>query len=140
MSVRACVVIAALACAPALAAPAAAAGSGGSGAQVAWVRRAAGNFVGAELRGDGAGACAVLDARLRAASGHRTCAQRWNAKLRALLRIPGARASLRADAHAIGSARVAVDAGHEATITLPTPLMAGRSRFVWSENCWMLSG
>ena len=140
VAVRACVVIAALACAPALGAPAPAAGSAASSAQAAWVRRAASNFVGAELRGDGAGACAVLDARLRGAQGHRTCAQRWSAKLRALLRRPGARASLRADAHAIPSARVVVEGGYEATIELPTPLMAGASRFVWSENCWMLSG
>lgn len=133
--------IAALACAAALAAPAgaSAARSFGSHAQVAWVRRAASNFVSAELSANGAGACAILNAPLRATRGHRTCAQRWDAKLRALLREPGGRASLHGDARAIASARVVVG-GYQATIDLPSPLMAGASRFVWNENCWMLSG
>jgi hypothetical protein len=132
----------ALVCGAALAAPAGApaARSVGSRAQVAWVRRAATNFVTAELSADGAGACAILYAPLRGARGHRTCAERWDAKLRALLREPGGRAGLRADAHAIASARVVVDGGYEASIDLPAPLMAGRSRFLWSESCWMLSG
>lgn len=134
--------IAALACAGALAAPggANAARAVGAQAQVAWVRRAASNFVTAELSANGAGACAILDAPLRATRDHRTCAQRWDAKLRALLRRPGGRASLVGDAHAIASARVVVDGGYQATIDLPSPLMAGHSSFVWTESCWMLTG
>jgi hypothetical protein len=30
--------------------------------------------------------------------------------------------------------------GGVASIELPTPLMGGANRFVWSENCWMLDG
>src|SRR5205807_3057553 len=41
----------------------------GTPEQIAWVRRAASKFVSAELRGDGAGACSVLVARLRAPRG-----------------------------------------------------------------------
>ena len=133
--------VGAVACVAGLGAPASAvaAHSVGSSAQVAWVRRAASNFVAAELSGNGAGACGVLNAPLRATRGHRTCAERWDAKLRAMLREPDGRASLRADAHAIPSARVVVG-GSAASIDLPSPLMAGRSRLVWSENCWMVSG
>ncbi len=48
------------------------------------------NFVTAELAGNGASACAILNAPLRATRHDRTCAQRWDAKLAALLREPGA--------------------------------------------------
>ncbi len=139
---RSRVLIAALACAVALVAPASTLGarSVGSHAQIAWVRSAASRFVAAERSGDGAAACGVLDASLRATLHHRSCAQRWDEKLAALLRQPGARASLRADASAISSARVVVDGGYAATIDLPSPLMDGRSSFVWSESCWMLHG
>jgi hypothetical protein len=27
---------------------------------------------------------------------------------------------------------------YTATVALPAPLLAGASRFAWSENCWML--
>ncbi len=30
--------------------------------------------------------------------------------------------------------------GNVASIELPTPLMSGPNRFLWSENCWMLKG
>ena len=50
----------------------AAAHSVGSPSQIAWVRRAATNFVTAELHGDGAGACAVLTAPQRATVHNRT--------------------------------------------------------------------
>src|ERR1700732_4686499 len=64
-------------CAGALAAPVSTcAYSEGSPEQVAWVRRAAGNFVAAELSGNGAGACAVLDASLRRTERGSTCARR----------------------------------------------------------------
>ncbi len=116
-----------------------AAHSVGSSEQVAWVRSAAGRFVAAELAGNGAGACAILNAPLRASRNHRSCAERWNAKLATLLHEPGAATRLRSEQRAISSAVVIVR-GDVASIELPTPLMSGQSRFLWSENCWMLKG
>ncbi len=139
--------VAALACAAALLAPGAlflpdgalGAHSAGTREQIAWVRRAATNFVSAELAGNGAGACGILNAPLRASEHNRTCAQRWNARLATLLREPGGRARLRAQERAIPTAAVVVR-GNVASIDLPTPLMSGPNRFVWNENCWMLDG
>ena len=111
----------------------------GSREQIAWVRRAASNFVGAELSGNGAGACGILNAPLRATQHHRTCAQRWNAKLAKLLHEPGGRARLRAQQHAIPSAAVVVT-GNIASLDLATPLMNGSNQLVWTENCWMVKG
>jgi hypothetical protein len=118
---------------------AASAASAGSYEQVSWVRRAASNFVNDELRGDGAGACSILNAPLRATQHHRTCAQRWDSRLASLRRRPGARAQLRTDAKAIPSATVRVR-GNTASIELPAPLIGGPNRFLWTENCWMLEG
>ncbi|HEV3093313.1 MAG TPA: hypothetical protein VGY30_02235 [Solirubrobacteraceae bacterium] len=134
-------VIAALACAATLvpSVGAHAAGSVGSPGQVAWVRRAASNFVAAELGGNGAGTCAILVASLRTTQHHRTCAQRWNAKLAKLLRSPRARARLHRLGRAIPSATVTVH-GYSASISLPTSLIHGPNRFLWTENCWMLDG
>jgi hypothetical protein len=131
--------IAALACATVLVAPATAPGahSVGSREQIAWVRRAASNFVTAELSGNGAGACAILNAPLRATRHHRTCAQRWNAKLAKLARAD--RVRLHAQKRAIASAVVVVH-GYVASIELPTPLMSGANHFLWTESCWMLEG
>ncbi len=70
-----------LACAAVLLAPASASAhrhSVGSHEQIAWVRRAANNFLAAELAGNGAGACSILNVPLRATQGHETCEQRWN--------------------------------------------------------------
>jgi hypothetical protein len=133
--------IAALVCAAALIAPSGALGarSVGPGEQIAWVRRAAMNFVTAELAGNGAGACAILNAPLRATRRHQTCAERWNSKLAKLLGKPGGRAHLRAQERAIPSAQVIVR-GEVASIELPAPLIAGPNRFYWTENCWMLMG
>jgi hypothetical protein len=132
---------AAIACAAALglscAAPAAY--SRASHEQIAWVRRAATNFVNAELSADGAGACTILNAPLRATLHHRTCAQRWDARLARLLREPGAKARLRAQRRAIASATVTVH-GDLASIRLAAPLLDRTSRFLWTENCWMLEG
>lgn len=111
----------------------------GSPEQIAWVRRAAGNFVAAELSGNSAGVCAVLNAPLRAAEHHRTCAQRWNTRLAKLLHKRGARSHLRAEQRAIGAAKVVVH-GNLASIELPAPLLSGPNRFRWTENCWMLMG
>ena len=131
-------VLAVLACSVSLLAPASAfAYSVGTPGQVAWVRRAASNFVTAELSGDGAGACAILDAPLRRSQHHRTCAQRWNAKLAKLLQTSSGRSRLRAQQRAIHSAVVVVH-GDVAWIELPTPLMTGQGRFLWTENCGML--
>ena len=125
----------------ALAVPGAALGASSSGTyeQVAWVRRAASNFVAAELAGNGAGACAILNAPLRTTRHHQTCAQRWSATLSKLLREPGGRARLRAQRREIPSAPVAVH-GNVASISLSAPLMSGPNRFLWTENCWMLEG
>lgn len=109
----------------------------GTPEQIAWVRRAAGNFLSAELAGNGAGACAILAAPLRTSSHHRTCAQRWDTKLAAMLRKHGERARLRSQMNASASARVLVH-GSLATIDLSAPLIDSANRFVWSENCWML--
>jgi hypothetical protein len=111
----------------------------GTHGQIAWVRRAASNFVAAELSGNGAGACSVLNAPLQGTQHHRTCAQRWDARLAALRREPGATSQLRAEARAIGSATVIVH-GDYASIELPAPLMDAASRFTWTDNCWMLTG
>ncbi len=113
--------------------PAAGAHSTGTPAQIAWIRRAAGNFIAAELQRDGAAACGVLDARLR---GH-DCARHWDSRLTALLRRHGAREALRADRRAVPAATVSV-MGRNATIDLPHPLYEGDSRLTWTEMCWMV--
>jgi len=132
--------IAVVACLAMLVVPASALGanSAGSREQIAWVRRAATNFVTAELEGNGAGACTILNAPLRTTQNHRTCEQRWSSKLARVLHEPGGRARLRAEEHAIASAVVTVHGDH-ASIDLPTPLMGESSRFLWTENCWMLT-
>ncbi|HEV2924978.1 MAG TPA: hypothetical protein VGW98_13145 [Solirubrobacteraceae bacterium] len=136
MSVRR--VLAAVTCSVSLLAPPSAfAYSVGGQGQVAWVRRAAFNFVTAELAGNGAGACSILDAPLRRTQHRRTCAQRWNAKLAKLLHTGSGRSRLLAQRGAIPSARVVVH-GELAWIELPAPLMSGQNRFLWTENCWML--
>jgi len=133
--------IVALACAASLLAPASAlaAQSVGSREQIAWVRRATGNFVTAELGGNGAGACAILNAPLRATEHHRSCAQRWDSKLAAILREPGGRARLKAQRQAIGIAAVIIH-GNVASIDLPAPLLSGSNSLLWTENCWMVKG
>jgi hypothetical protein len=139
--------VGAIACTVSLLAPAAltapsasAAHSVGTPGQVAWVRSAASRFVTAELAGDGASVCGILNAPLRATEHGRTCAQRWNTRLSELLGQTGARARLRSQKHAISSAVVVVH-GDGATIALSAPLMRDASnRFVWTENCWMLAG
>ena len=130
-----------LTCAAALVVPASALGahSVGSREQIAWVRRAASNFVAAELSRNGAGACGILNAPLRATRNNRTCTQRWNAKLSKLLREPKSRARLHAQERAIPSAVVIVH-GDVASLGLATPLMSGANHFLWTENCWMLEG
>jgi hypothetical protein len=136
MSIRP--LLAVSACAVSLLAPASAlAYSPSRDEQVAWVRRAASNFVRAELSGNGEGACAILDAPLRRTQHHRTCAQRWSAKLVKLLHTSSSRSRLRAQRRAIPSARVVIH-GDLAWIELSTPLMSGQNRFLWTENCWML--
>jgi hypothetical protein len=135
----ACVPLALL-CAAAVAAPSAiAAHSVGTPTQIAWVRSAASRFVAAELAGDGAGACAVLNRPLRATIHGRTCAQRWDARLAARRSRRGARAALHREARAINHATVVIH-GNIAKIELPTPLFKGANEFLWTENCWMLEG
>ncbi len=118
-------------------APQAGAHSTGTPAQIAWVRRAAGNFVSAELQRDGAAACGILNAPLRATVHGRSCASRWDSRLASMLRDPAARAALRADRRDVSSATVHV-AGNHATIDLPHPLYEGDSSLVWTEMCWMV--
>lgn len=107
--------------------------STGTPEQISWVRRAAGRFIAAELEGNGSEACAVLDARLRSGD----CTRRWDARIAAMLRHASVRASLRADQRAVAKATVHVH-GNTATIALPSALLAGESRFAWTEMCWML--
>ncbi len=140
IAINVCAATMALSSGAAVLAPqSASASSGGTREQIAWVRRAATNFVNDELRGDGAGACSVLNAPLRFNTGHRTCAERWDARLASLLHKRGARAQLHSEAHAIPSAAVSVR-GNSAVISLPAPLISGANRFLWTENCWMLAG
>jgi hypothetical protein len=101
------------------------------------VRSAASRFVAAELAGDGAGACAILNRPLRATEHGRSCAQRWDARLAALRSRRGARDALHRQARAINHATVLIH-GNVAEIRLPTPLFKGPNRFLWTENCWML--
>ena len=116
-----------------------AAHSVGSPTQITWVRSAASRFVAAELAGDGASACAVLNRPLRGTIHGRTCAQRWDARLAALRSTRGARAALHREARAINHATVVIH-GNIAEIELPMPLFKGANRFLWTENCWMLKG
>ena len=116
-----------------------AAGSTGTPEQIAWVRRAATNFVTAELAGNASGACAILNAPLRATVHHRTCEERWKTRLQTVLATPAARRRLRAQRHAIATATVVVH-GNVASLGLKTPLWNGPNRFLWTEMCWMLEG
>jgi hypothetical protein len=127
-----CVILAVLAVSPALAGTAQA-HSTGTPEQISWVRRAATRFIAAELGRSGSEACAVLDARLRSGD----CQRRWDGRIAAMLRHASVRAGLRADRRAVGTATVHVH-GNTATIELPFPLLAGGSRFAWTEMCWML--
>ncbi|HMD57606.1 MAG TPA: hypothetical protein VKG82_09065 [Solirubrobacteraceae bacterium] len=113
----------------------------GTPEQIAWVRRAAGNFLAAELARNGSGTCGVLNAPLRATRHGVTCEQRWDAKIAGMLRQPGERSLLRSLHHAASSARVVVH-GSYASIDLAASLLGGSqpNRFLWTENCWMLSG
>jgi len=131
----------AIACAAVRAAApvASAASSHGTAEQIAWVRSAASRFVSAELAHNGEGACAILNAPLRATVHGRTCAQRWDSRLTAMLRNPATRRRLRAQARAIPSAAVVVN-GNVAQLKLATPLISGTNRFLWTEMCWMLEG
>jgi hypothetical protein len=112
---------------------------GGTSEQRAWVRSAATRFVTAELAADGASACSILVRRLRGTEHGRTCAERWDAHLAVLLRKPGERAALRHALREIPQAPVALH-GDLARINLPAPLLGDSSRFLWTENCWMLQG
>jgi len=136
------VVIGALFAAAALAAPGAQATTGrgrsiGTPEQIAWVRHAAERFITAELTRDGAEACAVLNAPMRAVVHGTSCEQRWNARIGRMLRRRGVRPALRRELRATARARVVVR-GTTATIYLPEPLIRGANRLRWTENCWML--
>ena len=136
LALAACALIGACALAPA---SSAASSSQGTAEQIAWVRSAASRFVNAELARNGEGACAILNAPLRATIHGRTCAQRWDSRLTAMLRSPARRRELRAQARAIPSAAVVVH-GNVAHLELSRPLIAGPNRFLWTEMCWMLEG
>ena len=112
--------LAVLVCVSALAVPASALGahSVGTAEQIAWVRKAATRFVTAELTDDGAGACAVLSAPLRATEHGRTCEQRWDSEAGDARDRPYAR-SLRSQKHEIASAIVVVR-GDDASLELPS--------------------
>jgi hypothetical protein len=119
----------------ALALPAAATAQGGGTA--AGLRAAAARLISAELAGDGATVCGVLDSSLTATIDGRTCAQRWDARSAALRATARGRRELRADLRAAANAPVAIS-GLYGSIALPAPLLAGSTRFYWTANCWML--
>ena len=121
------------------AASAFAAHSVGTPEQIAWVRRAATNFVNDELAGDGEGACGILNAPLRTTHRGRTCAERLDERLAKITHEPGGRAHLRVQRHEIASAIVIVH-GNTASLGAQTPLLNGSNHFLWTENCWMLEG
>ena len=130
-----------LICLGALALPVSALASASQGTpeQIAWVRHAASRFVTAELKRDGAEACAVMSAPMRAVRHGGSCERRWRAKFTALLGRDGERARLHAQLQQISSAVVLIHGG-SARIVLSTPLVDGHSNLVWSESCWMLEG
>ena len=136
---RRSIVLLALALAAIAPAGASAAHSVGTPEQIAWVRSAATRFVTAELAGNGAAACGILNAPLRATSHHRTCEQRQDARLKGMLKSRAARAHLHAQLHEIPKATVVVH-GNVASLDLKTPLLHGPNRFLWTEMCWMLEG
>jgi hypothetical protein len=141
MNVRLPIAIALALAGAALLVPAASssAQSVGTPAQIAWVRTASTNFVTAELHDSGSGACTMLISPMRATVRHRTCEQRWTARLAKMLRVHGMRRQLRAELAAIAHARVVV-AGNWATISLPHPLIVGApNRLQWTEECWMVT-
>ncbi len=133
--------VALLAFSASLLAPASSLGarSVGTPEQIAWVRRAATNFVNDELAGNGAGACGILNAPLRATRDHRTCEQRWDARLKSILSSAAGRRQLRAQRRAITAAAVVVHGDH-ASLGVKTPLFEGPNHFLFTENCWMLEG
>jgi hypothetical protein len=135
--VKAASVLRAGAVALALAVPAAASAQT-DGDAAATLRAAAGRLISAELSANGAGVCGVLNAPLTATVDGRTCAQRWDARSRAVLASPARARGLRADLRALVSAPVTID-GEHGQITLPRPLLGGHSRFYWTANCWMLT-
>jgi hypothetical protein len=96
-------------------------------------------LVAAELAGNGAGVCAVLNAPMTATVAGRTCAERWDARSQAMRATAAGRLALRRDLRAVASAPVRID-GEHGSIALPGPLLDGHSRFYWTANCWMLTG
>jgi hypothetical protein len=124
----------AVATALALAAPAGASAPGGTSAGL---RAAAARLVSAELAGDGATACGVLNVPLTATIDGRTCAQRWDSRSATLRATARGRRALRADLRDAASAPVTIS-GLYGSIALPAPLLNGASRFFWTANCWML--
>jgi hypothetical protein len=139
MSVRRAAILFALICSLIAPAAASASYSEGTPGQIAWVRRAATNFLTAELSGNGSGACAILNAPLRGTRHGRSCQERWDAKLAVMLRSSATRRRLKAQRHQVATAGVIVH-GKVAALHLKTPLLNGPNHFLWTENCWMLEG
>jgi len=99
-----------IACAGALLAiPPAGALAAPAGVNPVTLRAAATRLVEAELAGDGATACGILDAPLTGTVHGRSCAERWDTRIARLLARRGGRAGLRADLRAIPAARVTLD-------------------------------
>jgi len=115
------------------------AGAAASTGTASGLRHAVTRLLTAELGRDGAGACAVLDAALSATVDGQSCAQRWEERIDRMLAAHGGARRLRADLRAVAAAPVRI-AGLHATIGLPHPLLDGRSRFYWTDSCWMLTG
>jgi hypothetical protein len=112
---------------------------GDGNGSAATLRAAAARLVAAELAGNGAGVCAVLDAPLTVTVAGRTCAERWDARSQVMRTSAAGRLALRRDLRAVASAPVRID-GEHGSIVLPAPLLDGHSRFYWISDCWMLTG
>lgn len=91
----------------------------------------------AELTGDGATVCAILNAPLTGTHHGVTCTARWDTKLSQMKHAR--RHRLHADMAASQTASVNSD-GTYASIALPHPLLGDQSKFYWYDNCWMLMG
>jgi hypothetical protein len=118
--------------------PVSASASAPWGPNAATLRGAVTRIVNAELAGNGATACTILNPPLDMTVGGKTCAQRWDARIQGLLASPKATRGLRADLRAVTTAPVTID-GEHASIVLPAPLLNGHSRFYWTDDCWMLT-
>jgi hypothetical protein len=101
------------------------------------LRDAASTVISAEIHGYGSSACGKLYAPLAKTIDGKTCAERWDARSRALLARKNGEAHLLADYNAVATAKITIR-GLYATMDLPYPLLGGKTLWYWTDNCWML--